>query len=319
MFRFISISILALVGALVGLWTPDLELTALEEKYSTSATRFSVVNGNRIHYRDSGPRDAPVLVMLHGFGSSLQTWQAWSDVLDKKFRVIRLDLPGFGLTGSTRTQQYADTDDVQFLSDFVDHLGLHKFALVGHSMGGRIAWNFAAAYPDRVKLLVLMAPDGYANTGDFGSKPYASSVFVRVIEYCLPRYLVKKSLEPALFDANALTEDVLTRYYEMLRAPGVRKAIVERSYQTVDTDPVERLKKITAPTLLLWGAEDRMIPKENAVRYELALGHVQTVILPGQGHLIQEERPQEGVEKLLAFLSLQAGMGMRLGVAHTAP
>ena len=62
-----------------------------------------------------------------------------------------------------------------------------------------------------------------------------------------------------------------------------------------------------------------MIPKENAVRYELALGHVQTVILPGQGHLIQEERPQEGVEKLLAFLSLQAGMGMRLGVAHTAP
>ena len=130
---------------------------------------------------------------------------------------------------------------------------------------------------------------------------------------------MKKSLEPALFDANALTEDVLTRYYEMLRAPGVRKAIVERSYQTVDTDPVERLKKITAPTLLLWGAEDRMIPKENAVRYELALGHVQTVILPGQGHLIQEERPQEGVEKLLAFLSLHAGMGMRLGVAHTAP
>jgi len=304
MFQSIGISVVLLAGALMGLWTPDIDRAAIEKKYATPTTQFAVIDGNRVHYQDSGPRDAPVLVLLHGFGSSLQTWDTWANTLDKKYRVIRLDLPGFGLTGPTRTQQYADTDDVQALSDLVDHLGLQTFALIGHSMGGKIAWNFAATYPQRVKQLVLMAPDGYAHPEDFGAKPYGTSPFIRAIQYCLPKYLVQKSLEPALFDPSTLSEEALTRYYDMLRAPGVRQAIVERAYQTVNTDPIARLKKITAPTLLLWGEHDRMIPKDNALRYEKVLAHVQTIVLPKQGHLIQEERPQEGLDRLLGFLSL---------------
>jgi pimeloyl-ACP methyl ester carboxylesterase len=109
-------------------------------------------------------------------------------------------------------------------------------------------------------------------------------------------------MEPAFFDTQALQEDLVNRYFDMLRAPGVRQAIIDRSNQTINTDPAERLKRITAPTLLLWGQADQMIPSDNAKSYELVLPHYKTVVLPKQGHLIQEERPQEGLHEVTQFL-----------------
>ena len=156
---------LVLAGAVAGFWTPDLERNVLENKYATTNTHFVVVQGLRIHYQDSGPKDAPVLLLLHGFGSSLQTWDVWAQSLESKYRVIRLDLPGFGLTGPNPDQKYADLDDVQAIARFADHLGLTEFSLLGHSMGGKIAWNFAAAYPQRaVKWIVPFAAGGSGDT-----------------------------------------------------------------------------------------------------------------------------------------------------------
>ena len=302
MFTSMGVFALVLAGAMAGLWTPDLDRNFLEKKYATPNSHFVVVQGLRIHYQDTGPKDAPVLLLLHGFGSSLQTWDVWAHTLESKFRVIRLDLPGFGLTGPSPDQKYADLDDVQAIARFVDHLGLTELSLLGHSMGGKIAWNFAAAYPERVKRLVLMAPDGYSNPEEFGFKPYAMPSFMSVIKYCLPKFMVKKSIEPAFFDAQELQEDLLNRYFDMLRAPGVRQAIIDRANQTINTDPAERLKRITAPTLLLWGQADQMIPSDNAKRYELVLPQYKTVVLPKQGHLMQEERPQEALLEVTQFL-----------------
>ena len=297
-----SVLALVLAGTVAGLWTPDLDRKVLENKYATPNSHFVVVQGLRIHYQDNGPKDAPVLLLLHGFGSSLQTWDVWAQSLESKYRVIRLDLPGFGLTGPSPDQKYADLDDVQAIARFADHLGLTEFSLLGHSMGGKIAWNFAAAYPKRVKRLVLMAPDGYSKPEDFGSKPYAMPSFMSAIKYCLPKFMVKKSIEPAFFDAQELQEDLLNRYFDMLRAPGVRQAIIDRANQTINTDPADRLKRITAPTLLLWGQTDQMIPSDNAKSYELVVPQYKTVVLPKQGHLMQEERPQEALLEVTQFL-----------------
>jgi pimeloyl-ACP methyl ester carboxylesterase len=294
---------LVLAGALVGLWTPDLDSHALEQTYATPHTQFLVMEGQRVHYQDSGPSHAPVIVLLHGFGSSLQTWSTWVDSLNKTYRVISLDLPGFGLTGPNSTHAYTDADDVQFVENFVNQLQIDQFTLVGHSMGGKIAWNVAATHPSKVQQLILIAPDGYSKPQELGMKPYALPAWSKLMQYCLPRFLVKKSLEPAFYDADAMTEDLLTRYHDFLRAPGVRQAIIDRANQTINTDPVERLKKITAPTLLLWGAADQMIPSDNAQQYARVLTNSSTVVLPEQGHLLQEERPQEGLAEVLAFLN----------------
>ena len=298
----LGLASIVVAGALAGLWAPDLDSDALERKYATPSPNFLWVEGHRVHFQDSGPRDAPVIVLLHGFGSSLQTWTTWTASLNKTHRVISLDLPGFGLTGPNSTHAYADADDVQFVAQFVNQLRIAEFTLIGHSMGGKIAWNMAAAYPYQVRKLILIAPDGYSNPEDIGLRPYALPAWSHLMKYCLPSFLVKKSLEPAFYDSDAITQELLTRYHDFLRAPGVRQAIIERANQTINTDPVERLKKITAPTLLLWGDSDRMIPPDNAIQYSRVLARSTTVILPKQGHLLQEERPQEGLAEVLDFL-----------------
>jgi pimeloyl-ACP methyl ester carboxylesterase len=261
------------------------------------------VDGLNIHYKDTGPKSAPVLLLLHGFGSSLQTWDDWAAQLDTHYRVIRLDLPGFGLTGPSPVNDYSEEKDLATLTHFVDKLGVAELSVIGHSMGGKMAWTFAAAQGPRVKALVLMAPDGYPQAQDIGSKPYAMPAVMGLMKFFLPKYLVRKSLEPAFFDATALDERLIQRYHDMLRAPGVRGAILERGQQTVYTDPVPRLKKITAPTLLLWGQADLMIPSSNAQSYAGVLADAHTVLLPNLGHLLQEEQSHLGLAQVTQFLN----------------
>ena len=296
-------AILAIV--LYGLWTPDLERVELEKRYVASSPQTIDVDGLKVHYKETGPKGAPALLLLHGFGSSLQAWDDWSLKLEQKYRVIRLDLPGFGLTGASPAHDYSEEKDLAILTHFVDKLGLEKFSVVGHSMGGKMAWSLAASQPERVQALVLMAPDGFPETKDIGTKPYKVPAIMGLIKFVLPKYLVRKSIEPAFVQADALNDALVNRYYDMLRAPGVRGAILERSNQTIYTDPVPRLKAIKAPTLLIWGEQDQMIPSINAQSYANVLSNSTTVLVPKLGHLLQEEQPEKGLAAVMQFLDGQ--------------
>ena len=299
------ISALVLAAALYGLWTPDIERVELQRRYGSPTQHELNVDGLRVHYEDSGPPDAPVLLLLHGFGSSLQTWDPWAADLSIKFRVIRPDLPGFGLTGEVSSKDYSEQQDVATLRHFVNQLGVSHFSIVGHSLGGKIAWALAADEPDRVDALVLMAPDGFAPPEQWGTKPYEVPAVMRLMKYCLPEYFVRQALDSAFFDPQWLTQSMVDRYYDMLRAPGVRAAILDRAQQTVYSDPMPRLKQIKAPTLLLWGEHDAMIPSSNAQSYAAVLGQSQTVVLPRLGHVIQEEQPKVGLASVDEFLTAQ--------------
>lgn len=300
---FMFVSAFLSIGVLYGLWAPDIEPSELRMRYGATPQDVVMVDGLNVYYKDSGPKDAPVLLLLHGFGSSLQTWDLWAEKLETQYRVIRLDLPGFGLTGPSPLHDYSERSDVATLTHFVDKLGVSTFSIIGHSMGGKMAWGLAAAEPDRVKSLVLMAPDGFPEAKDIGTKPYAVPAIMGMIKFCLPKNLVRKSIEPAFFDSNALSDRLVDRYYDMLRAPGVRNAILERANQTIYTDPVPRLKKITAPTLLIWGQQDLMIPSSNAQSYANVLLSSKTVLIPNLGHLLQEERPEIALEHVEDFLN----------------
>jgi pimeloyl-ACP methyl ester carboxylesterase len=294
-----------LAVALYGLWTPDLERAELEKRYFSSSPQIIDVDGLKVYYKETGPQGAPALLLLHGFGSSLQAWDDWSLKLEQKYRLIRLDLPGFGLTGASPANDYSEEKDLAILTHFVDKLGLEKFSVVGHSMGGKMAWSLAASQPERVQALVLMAPDGFPETKDIGTKPYEVPAIMGLIKFVLPKYLVRKSIEPAFSDADALNDALVNRYFDMLRAPGVRGAILERSNQTIYTDPVPRLKAIKAPTLLIWGEQDQMIPSTNAQSYANVLSNSTTVLIPKLGHLLQEEQPEKGLAAVMQFLDDQ--------------
>ena len=294
--------LLALAGAAL-LYTPDLSRTALERKYQNAATHDIVVEGIRLRVRDTGPRHAPALVFLHGFGSSLETWEPWSAVLSKNYRVIRFDLPGFGLTGPDPSGDYSDERASGVLAALIGRLGISRPILAGNSLGGRIAWRFAAEHPAMVAGLILISPDGFASPGFAYGKAPDVPLLLRLLPYALPRFLLRMNLAAAYADPRHLTAATLTRYRDMMLAPGDRGAMLARMSQTVLPEPAPLLRRIAAPTLILWGEQDKMIPFGNAADYESAIPNATLVALPGLGHVPFEEAPGRALAPVLAFLS----------------
>jgi pimeloyl-ACP methyl ester carboxylesterase len=292
-----------LIGALWYLYDPDKPRAALEARWAGPPSQFVEVLGVRLHLRDTGPRDGPPVLLLHGFGSSLHSWEDWASILGDRFRMIRLDLPGFGLTGADPSGDYTDERAIALLAALLDRLGIARAVVVGSSMGGRIAWRFAAARPERVSKLVLMAPDGFASLGrEYGKAPDRLPWLMRLLPYTLPRPLLRRAAAPAYADSAIVTEALVDRYRDMLLAPGVRPAILTRIQQAVLLPPEPILATIHVPVLLLWGEQDRAVPASHAADYLRALPDARAVILPGIGHVPMEEAPAASAATLRAFL-----------------
>ena len=308
--KFKTMAAFLALALLIGgawLWTPDKDRAQLEARYARAPADFVRAAGLRLHVRDSGPPagkpGARVVILLHGFGASLHTWEPWAQALAGDLRVISLDLPGAGLTGADPTGDYSDDRGMQVLLALMDQLGIAHASLVGHSMGGRLAFRFAAAHPARVDKLVLVAPDGFASPGfEYGKGPDVPAV-AGLMRYALPRMLLRMSLEPAYANTALMTDEVVTRYHDMMLAPGVRGALLERMAQMRLREPTPELKTIRAPTLLLWGEQDAMIPLANAQDYLRVMQDARLVTLPGVGHLPHEEAAAASLPAVKAFLA----------------
>ena len=296
--------LVVLLAAAALLWTPDRSRASLEAKYLRSPRDLVEVAGVRLHVRVDGRKDAPALIMIHGFGSSLQTWEPWAKALEGDFRVVRFDLPGSGLSTPDPTGDYGDARSVELVLALMNHLHLRRATLIGNSIGGRIAWRFAAAHPDRVNKLVLISPDGFASPGFEYGKPPVVPAATGLLQYVLPKPLVGASLRPAYGDPSALRPVTVTRYYELMLAPGGRQALLVRMKQAVLADPKPFLHSIQAPVLIMWGERDGMIPVANSRDYLHALPHARLVTFPDLGHVPREEAPLKSLEPLRAFLSL---------------
>ena len=284
------------------LWTPDIDRATLERRYLASPADMIVVQGIHLHVRDTGPHDAPAVLMVHGMGGSLHSWEPWALGMAPELRVIRLDLPGSGLSGPDPTGDYSDQRSIDVILALMDHLQLEKASVIGHSIGGRMAWRLAATHPERVNKLVLVAPDGFASPGfSYGEAPDVPAT-MQLMRFTLPKWLLRMNLAPAYFDADALTDARATRYHDLMLAPGSRSAMIARMQQIVLVDPVPMLKRISAPTLLVWGKQDAMIPFSNAADYTQALAHSQLVALDGVGHLPQEEATERALPLVRDFL-----------------
>jgi len=283
-------------------WQPDRDRASLEARYARGPEDFVPIAGLRLHLRDEGPRDAPAVILLHGFGASLHTWDGWAAALSDRFRVLRFDLPGFGLTGPDPTGDYRAARAHDVIAAVMDRSGVARAAFVGSSMGGRIAWSFAAAHPDRVERLVLIAPDGFESPGRSYGMPTRVPVLARLLPWFMPEALVRWSLAGAYGDPARMTETTVRRTYEMLIAPGVRSAILDRIAGHVLQPPEERLRAISAPVLVLWGEKDRAIPPARAEDYRANLRDVRVFVYPGLGHLPFEEDPAATVAVVREFL-----------------
>lgn len=291
-----------LLAVLAWFWTPDQPREALVAKYLRSPDDMLDVGGVQLHVRDDGPSNAPAVIMLHGFGSSLHTWEVWSQGLKDKFRVIRLDLPGSGLSPPDPSGIYTDARTINLLLTLMDQLGIQKASLIGNSIGGRIAWTMAAQHPELVTSLVLISPDGFASPGFEYGKAASVPGMMEVMRYVLPKFLVRANLAPSYGDASKLSEATLNRYYDLMLAPGGRAALLARLKQTLLINPEPVLSQIRAPALLVWGKKDQLIPFTNVSDYQRILHDSQLVAFPDLGHVPQEENPAESLPPVRTFL-----------------
>jgi pimeloyl-ACP methyl ester carboxylesterase len=300
----VGLVLLGLTLVALGLWlyAPDKSRSDLEPLYLARTGDMIEVGGTRLHVRDTGPRDAPAVILLHGFGASLHTWEPWAEGLDDDLRVIRLDLPGSGLSPPDPADDYTDAHVTALLLAMMDQLGVERASMVGNSIGGRLAWTMAAEHPDRIDRLVLISPDGFASPGfEYGKAPDVPFI-MGLMRYTLPRGMLKSNIAVGYADAAALTEPTVTRYRDLMLAPGARQAMLDRMEQTVLRDPVPLLQRIQAPVLLVWGEQDAMIPVANAEDYLRNLTDVRQVTFPDLGHLPQEEAPARSLPPVRDFL-----------------
>ena len=292
---------------------PDRPVQTLVARWAPPPSDFIELRGQLVHLRDEGPRgDAEPLVLLHGTAASLHTWEGWVHELKSRRRVISLDLPGFGLTGPF-TGPYAADDYrgdtyARFVLDLLDALKLPRVALGGNSLGGEIAWRVATLAPQRVSRLILVDPSGLPFTpqalplGFVAARLPGLSWLSR---YLLPRELVAQSVASVYADPARVTSALVDRYFELTLREGNRRALGQRLRQLGDgSDAPPRLAAIRQPTLILWGEGDRLIPPSTGREFAQRIAGSTLVLLPGLGHVPQEEDPARSVRPVKAFLGI---------------
>ena len=237
-------------------WTlRPLDAGAVQSQWMTEADRFVTIAGEDWRVRETGPENAPALVLIHGFSHSLESWDAMAAELDDRYRIIRFDLPGHGLTGPRDDKAYAVPDTVAQVSALLDDIAPESFALGGNSLGGLIAWRYAADHPDRVTHLVLMDPGGYPNLG-VGDEPAPIPDAMRAYLTLAPEAGVQYATSTLYADPSKVTPEQLERIRAMMRVEGNGQALIERIEQYTLPDPNPDLARISAPTLILWGDSD---------------------------------------------------------------
>jgi pimeloyl-ACP methyl ester carboxylesterase len=295
-----SITLLALAGAVAALYRPDVPPESLRVRYAPPPSRMVRVGGMDVHYRDEG--SGPAVVLLHGMGASLHTWDGWAAALRDSMRVVRLDLPGYGLTGPFPHGDYGNPAYVAFLDAFLDAVRVPRASLAGNSMGGEIAWRYALAHPARVERLVLVDAAGYP----YGDPPalfrlLGTPGLAPLLSKLSPRWMYASNLRQVYVDDARVTDALVDRYYDLTRRAGNRGAFLSRALVT-DTFPFAAIRAVRAPTLVMWGAEDLWIPRAMADTFATYIPGSRVVVYDGVGHLPMEEHAVRSAADARAFL-----------------
>ena len=263
-------------------------------------------DGLRIHTLVAGGEKSPPLVLLHGYPATCQLWRHCIPPLAGRFRVYAPDLPGYGRSDKPLDADYDLDFFVRFLLEFYDALGLERAGLVAHDIGGMVGLGFVARHPERVTQFVVMDTAPYVEwplmnrvvVGLARNPFFARLMMMRTgFKWALRLLLVHR---PA-----AITAEMADLYLD----PWVESPATRRLFSQVIslpparlTEPRENLRRITAPTLILWAEKDRIFPTRIARQLQGDIPGAALVTVPDCGHFLQEDQPELVVEHLLRFM-----------------
>ncbi len=294
---------LTLIGC-AKMGTKTVPLKVLSEQYANGNSHYVQINGLDIHYQDVG--EGPPLLLLHGVNGSLHTWDKWVEQLKDRYRIIRLDLPGFGLTGpDKKSDSQSAAYMVKMIDDFAVKLGLNRFFLAGSSLGGYYAWNYAALHPEKLYKLALIDAIGYPQSMPPGTG-FASFPGVRwLTSRMLPKFMLNRTAASAFNDKTLLTKEVKKRNFDLSQRQGNRASYIKHlvNMRTILSDDSvgEKVKDVLVPTLLMWGEEDAWVPIDVMRLFHRDLSYGEYLVYSGVGHLPMEELPVQSARDLNNF------------------
>ena len=306
--KILAVVAAVLVMLFVVFRVPDTDRAEMVAKYGSAPSEFvSLPTGVTMHVRDEGPRDAPVIVLLHGSNDDLHTWQGWVDALKSKFRVIRVDQRGHGLTGAAADGRYRTEAFAADVEALAQERGIERFVLAGNSMGGGIALQYALSHPDRLDGLVLVdaagAPVKREGGGNLAFAILRLPGINRIGMELMPRSVVEKSMKQSVADPDGVKPDTVDRIWEMARYPGNREATLTRFSQSYNTYTAEQVGGITVPTLVMWGDKDALIPLAAGEWLAKTLPEAVLVHYGDLGHLPMQEAPERTASDLIDWLT----------------
>ena len=306
MIKSLKIVAILLTGAfLLSSCNSDIPVAELKVKYQKANSEFIDIDGVSVHYIMEGRMDDSLpIVFIHGTSASLHTWDTLSNLLKTNKKIIRLDLPAFGLTGPNRLNQYNFNFYNQFLDEFLLKLNVTQCIVAGNSLGGSIAWNYAIASPEKVKQLILLDASGYPKKdekGSLGFKLAGIPVLNQALKHISPISLIRKSLEDAFYNKSLVTAQMVEQYHDMLLRAGNRAAVLELFQHPMKADPT-KINTITQPTLIIWGKEDQLISYKNAALFKQDIQNSQMLVLDKVGHIPMEEAPNQVASAILEFI-----------------
>ncbi|MEQ8510096.1 MAG: alpha/beta hydrolase [Rhodospirillaceae bacterium] len=273
----------------------DIPMETLEARYGAPESQFITIDGVRIHYRDEGPRDGPPVLLLHAHWGSLIMWDEWANILKDKYRVIRFDMAGHGLTGIDPTGDYTLERGVALMEQFNEALGIERFDIVGTSLGGTHAIHYTVKHPSQINRLVLLNP-GALNAGVRGrDTPRGLPWWVSIMTYITPQQLFQFMLEGGYGSANDVDETIVRRWHDMQMGEGHRPAELARTSQYISGDIVSMIKSIQSPTLIMWGEDNPVVTVDQAYEFMDLLESApekQLAVFTGLGHMAVLEDPE---------------------------
>lgn len=296
--RFLLLILVLLGAAFLIFRTPDTDRAEMIAKYSNDSSRFlDDGQGGKIHYRDEGNKDGPAILLIHGSNSLLQTWEPLVALLGDKYRMISLDLYGHGLTGPSPIGAYDAETNIASAVKVLDAVGVDKAYWVGNSRGGWIAWRAGLSVPERTSGLVLIDASGaqieQTGTPYLGARLAQSWIGQLLLPEITPRFLVKSSLEDSYAQPERLTEEMVDRYWELLRFPGNRQATLDRGKTAREPEKWGEVVTLKMPVLILWGEQDQVIPLAHARAFAAAIPQSRLITYADAGHLPMEETPEK--------------------------
>jgi len=277
----------------------------MEKTYATEESRFASIDDVRLHYKDQG--HGPAVLLIHGSMGDTIDWDGWVAVLSPSYRVIRIDLPGFGLSGEIANGNYSIDRNLSLVDGLMDTLGAEKFAVVGVSYGGPVAFRYAATRTDRITALIIMNAAGIETGKQPIDKKTGKGQFYANISSDAPitQSFMAAALARSFADPTRIPPGMMQRKLDMMNVidRGVEGDTMVKQY--VRGDPERVLSHVRAPTLVLWGGAERSLSPSTADRFENALIHakkVVKVIVPGGDHFMHVELARETATIAREFL-----------------